>query len=57
MSYGEIFFFVGVTMILISVLFGIAAFVIFKILLSRVGRQLDQEYGPQEKQVKNVRWR
>lgn len=52
MTHGEIFFIVGIIAIIVSVVLGIAAFMIFKSLRSRLNRQLDQEYGPQEKPEK-----
>ena len=48
MLHGEIFFYAGIIAIIASLLLGIVAFVMFKVLLSRLNRQLDQEYGPQE---------
>lgn len=49
MSVGEIFFKVGIAAVILSVLLGIAALVLFKILRSGLYRQLDQEYGPRDK--------
>lgn len=49
MVRGEMIFYCGVAAIIVAVVIGIAVFFIFKIRFSALNRQLDQEYGKQEK--------
>ena len=48
MSHGEILFNIGIVSIIASVLLGIVALVVFKVLFSKLNLQLDKEYGQQE---------
>lgn len=54
MVRGEMIFYCGVAAIIVAVVIGIAVFFIFKIRFSALNRQLDQEYGKQEKKNESV---
>lgn len=49
MVRGEMIFYCGIAAIVVAVVLGIAVFFIFKVRFSALNRQLDQEYGEQEK--------